>query len=347
MEEVIDIERKEDIVTIEVPEATPADAPVVEMEASIFTKWKRVIVGVSLMMLLVLPIVGGITFSYLNRKEQYVPADLYNIWPDSEYSGPRMIKSATLVDMYKDKGYSFAPNHHVVIRDGEETVFTVKNPDNSSAPPMYMSVYMIENLYGRKEKYGLHVVTKNSPDDLIQYADLNGAMNDSDIRNSGHDLIQNSYMNASRGIYLTNSSSNRPEDDIIAARTLANEMQYNGYYGQRSSSVLTQNVGESDYDYAMRRAADRIKTIAIDQNRGMYKLTSSVSASYTLPDHWDIHLNAEVLSRLQEVRNAKRTEEEVRLERLAEEEEENGEAVEEVPETRSGFRRIIIKPLSE
>lgn len=279
MEEVIDIERKEEVVAIEVPESVTADAPVVE--ASIFTKWKRVIVGASLMLLLIAPIVGGIVFSYLNRKDQYAPADPYNLWPDSEYTGPHMIRSANISDMYKDRGFSFANNNHVLIRDGEETVFEVKSPENADAPPMYMSVYMIENLYGRKEKYGLHVVTKNSPEGLAQYADLSSAMNDSDVRTTGRNLHQNYNMNASRGIYLTNSN-----DDIVAARTLANEMQYNGYYGYGYNSdisdLITQNVGESDYDFAMRRVAHKIKNIARDQNRSLYKLTSSVSASSPL-----------------------------------------------------------------
>lgn len=318
-EEVIDIERNENV-AIEVSATTPE---VVE-EISIFSKWRRVIIGVILMMLLVLPLIGGIAFSYLMRSSQYQPADPYNIWPDSEYTGTQVVISELA---YKDEGFSFTPNNHILIKNGDDSYFTVGDPNNSRAPLMYMSVYMIENLYGRREKYGLHVVTKNSADGLSQFKNQAGLNDENSFR---HDMRDHRTINTGLGIYLSNDQS-----DMVASRTIANQLQ-NG-----CNTTTTRASDESDYDYAMRVIATKIRYIAANQGRNLYKLTNSALASYTLPIQNSTHLYIGALTQLQALRNRNREEEDARLERLADEEEEA------VHEVRNGFKRIMIQPLKE
>lgn len=343
MEDIIDINRKEDVaIEVNVVDDTTTTATVItepdligskgeDLELSIFSKWKRVIMGSCLLLLLVLPVIGGITFSYLMRKSQYDPADPYNVWPDSEYTGSKVVAMEAGV---VDKGFSFSPNNHVLIKNGDDDYFVVNSPTNSRAPPMYMAVYMIENLFSNKESYGLHVVTKNSSENLSPYRDL---YNYSDYRSLSQGLTQHSNSTSIDMIYLSSDSS-----DFVAARTLADALRYNVYgYNARA-----RGPNMPGYDDAMESIALRIRNIAQNRESELYRLSNGPLASYAIPIRNTINLDNEYMDNIKNLRNEKRAAEELRLETLADEEEKS-EGKAKRPVTRSGFKRIVIKSHTE
>ena len=161
-QEVIDIERTENV-TIDVN-----NSPVMETvtEGYVMVRWKRIIIGASLISLLVLPLLGGAIISYFLRNDLHQPVDPYNIWPDTDYKNQ---EPPEYVDADEDKGYSFRSDHHLLIKNGNDKFFTVSNGTNAD---MYMAVYMIENLWGSSEKYTIHVVTSTRKTNLSPLHDF-------------------------------------------------------------------------------------------------------------------------------------------------------------------------------
>jgi hypothetical protein len=162
---VIDIERNENV-TIEV---NVNDSPVaVESvtEENVFVRWKRIVIGVSLIMFMIIPLAGGTLISYFLRKDLHEPVDPYNVWPNTIYSDQ---ESPEYLFTEDDKGFSSRPNHYLLIKNGKNNHFTISTKTNAD---MYMSVYMLENLYGQTDDYTIHVVTSTRKSNLSPVHDI-------------------------------------------------------------------------------------------------------------------------------------------------------------------------------
>ena len=172
-DQVIDIERNENVV-IDVNVVEDASVTQVTPQESIFVTWKRLIIGTSVLLLLIVPIVGGAWASYCLRRYLHEPADPFNVWPDTEYRGPSQPVQMQAVD----KGYSTNPNNYVLIKNGGKDYFEVKSTKGSSS---YIAVYMIENLFGDINQQGLHVVSSSYPTNLAPLKNISFAKDYLDI----------------------------------------------------------------------------------------------------------------------------------------------------------------------
>lgn len=286
-DEIIDIDRNEDVV-IEV--SNVVEVPVVTEEAevqSILTKWKRVLIGTSLLMMIILPIVGGAVLSYLLRKELFKPTDPYNIWPSSEYRGPTAAEGWTPT---YDVGYSTQRNNYVRIRSDTEDYFVVINKSYGSIDKMYMAVYMVENLFGDEKNYCLHVVSSEDKDNLDPYKDITSANNMIEI----FEIMDGMFRNYS-GYGINSVESCYIKGDLANPLiTRLNAQHFVGFKTSHPNEVMNEFFG-------------KLKTI-IDADPAAFYNSTDQTASYAFGPYGinEGSLNNEILNALRDSRNEMR-----------------------------------------
>ena len=273
-DQVIDIERNENI-------SIDVSSPVVETvtEVNIFGGWKRIIIGTSLILAMVLSLIGGTIASYLLRKDLHEPVDPYNVWPNTDYKNQCRPEYVVAEDM----GYSDLPNNHLLIRNGKKNYFTVSNGSNYD---MFMSVYMIENLFGSKD-YSIHVVSSPNKSDLSPVADFSFLQSHWDLRKNNNMI---SFTNTYEGLY-----GYYQESGIFLAEKLIN-------------GLPTSPVQFADQNTAMNVIATEINKCINSNINQFYHLTNKKTGSYIFSSIENNGAKFELFEKLKNLRNAKSAE---------------------------------------
>lgn len=314
--QVIEIERNENV-SIEVNNSPVVEPVTVE---SVFVKWKRMIIGISLISLMVLPLLGGALVSYFLRRDLHKPVDPYNVWPDTDYKDQERPEYMVVDD---DKGYSLLPNHYLLIKNGDEKCFTVSNGTNAD---MYMAVYMVENLFGYKEAYVIHVVTSTRKSALSPGSELH-------FVSHHYELEYNLKMEKSKNF----------EDDV------------HEYY-QKPGTCLATNIvrtfknfspasSSSDQKQIMKSISDKISKAIKDNPKEFYYPTYEKKGSYVFSYTGSGgKLDLPLFNDLRDARNKKR--ESVKSEMASAAEEEKSEKDSEILE-KPKYKKIDMRSLKE
>lgn len=314
--QVIEIERNENV-AIEVNNSPAVEPVTVE---NVFVKWKRMIIGVSLISLMVLPLLGGALVSYFLRRDLHEPVDPYNVWPDTDYKNQERPEYMVVDD---DKGYSLLRNHYLLIKNGDEKCFTVSNSTNAD---MYMAVYMVENLFGYSDEYVIHVVTSTRKSALSPGSELH-------FVSHHYELEYNLKMEKSENF----------KDDV------------HEYY-QKPGTCLATNVvrtfknfspasSSSDQKQIMKSIGDRISEAIKDNPKEFYYPTYEKKGSYAFSYNGSGgKLNLPLFNDLRDARNNKR--ESAKSEMAAAEEEEKPEKNSEIVE-KPKYKKIDMRSLKE
>lgn len=276
IEQVIDIERNENI-SIEVSSPVVVET---RTEENVLVNWKRVIIGTSLILTMVLSLGGGAIASYLLRKDLHKPLDPYNVWPDTDY------ENQCHPEGVEDLEYSNLPNNHLLIKNGSNNYFTVANGSNSD---VFMAVYMIENLFDSKN-YAIHVVSSTNKSDLSPVVDLDSINSPWELRN--HNMF-NGYGNGFEYYYES-------PPGVCLAESLANDLRnISGYYG--------------DQNAAMNDIADKINQVISSKPEFYYHPTTKKTGSYIFPFNYNFEgqgqgIGIALFDKLKALRDAKREE---------------------------------------
>lgn len=311
-EEVIEIERNENIV-IEVNE--PGECVATATQISVLAKWKRVIIGTGLILLLIVPVVGGALSSYFLRRDLHSPTDPYNVWPDTEYRDP----NAPAYQETFDKGYSTEPNDHFLINNGNLNYFTVKN---GAQPEMYFSLYMVENLFASRDIYGLHIVSSTDKDNLSPLRNISSARYSSDL-SSG---MQHS------GSYNGWSYYHTGPHGADLANNLAETLEY-----KFSPDKLTSQDQVIDYI-----AKDIVDSITSKSSKFYYP-TDSKSGTYLASKYYGCGIEIPLFKKLYKMRCEKRELEEEKRSKGSKTTSGKGSTTPEKPK----FKRIKMLSLTE
>jgi hypothetical protein len=143
------------------PDEALIEEPSIEAP-SVFPTRKKILLGGALLVLLIVPLVAGTYLSFMYRQMLYNPVDPDNLWPETEYTG------AFIARIYEDPGFSDAPNNLIHVKNGQEDAFetnTLKtyNYQNSKK---YVSVSVVENLYGKDMAYALNFIVNTVNKDM-------------------------------------------------------------------------------------------------------------------------------------------------------------------------------------
>jgi hypothetical protein len=143
------------------PDEALIEEPSIEAP-SVFPTRKKILLGGALLVLLIVPLVAGTYLSFMYRQMLYNPVDPDNLWPETEYTG------AFIARIYEDPGFSDAPNNLIHIKNGQEDVFETNTPktytDQNSKN--YVSVSVVENLYGKNTEYALNFIVNTENKDM-------------------------------------------------------------------------------------------------------------------------------------------------------------------------------------
>lgn len=156
--EVIDIATDRNETSIEMNSSTQSVEPELIKDRTsflIFDLKRKIVIGSALLICLIVPLLTGVYISFMISSHLREPVDPNNIWPATEFTRR---SSENDEDEIEDLGYSTAANNLVLLKNGEDDFFTFKSL-KAHEPPHYMSVYMIENLYGDRDRFGLYVIT--------------------------------------------------------------------------------------------------------------------------------------------------------------------------------------------
>lgn len=166
-EEVIDIERFDNTV-IEVassPTEAPAEVFPKRSTVAILNLPKRIIIGVSILLSMIVPLGFGIYLSYKLQNHLKDPIDPKNIWPDTGLTTKKTVAEFVPLD------YSLDSDNFYPIPDSKGNVI-IEIPgaadDKNEPTKRYMALYLVENISGDENAFGVYAVQALKPEDLTK-----------------------------------------------------------------------------------------------------------------------------------------------------------------------------------